>query len=343
MSPLERIPGLHAELASLLNEEGIHDIAGLAKADALLLAKGLEIQGRKRGRATQVPGIIAVRLFIKAAQEKEAQAAAPMLDFDSIPEAEPDRSDEDIPEAIIEPVEAIREAIIEPALPSQATTPSMAPRRPAPSFGSQSKPDESTWKGVEPSRFQTIEAYAEGGRGIQPLKRTHDSRESAPAKLNMTKGQALSRTTRRGVLYTWPFKAMLGALIALLWRLGLLITCLALPYYSFVAGESGARPIGQSLLWLGGLMVLGLIHLWFITHARCRVCSCHLFFSKRCFKNSRAHLIPGLGYVTSLALHLLLFQWFRCMYCGTAIRLFGASSKHSSSKQAEPAEDSVQS
>jgi hypothetical protein len=338
MSSLERIPGLNAELASLLNEEGVYDIAALARADAGQLAKGLAIRGQKRGRATQVPGIIAVKLFIKAAQEKAAQES-PEVSIDDIPEAQVDRSDEDIPEAIIEHINEIPSAVLEPA-PSSApssveSSPTMTPRRSTPSFAGATKPDDSTWKGVERSRFQTMENYAEGGRGIQPLKRTKGSHESAPAKLHLSKGAPLPRTTRRGVLYPWPFKAILGALVALLWRLGLLVTCLALPYYSFVAGKSDTRPVIGSVLWLVGLLLLGFIHLWFISSARCRVCSCHLFYSKRCFKNSRAHLIPGLGYVTSLALHLLLFQWFRCMYCGTAIRLFGASRQSSKDTPSE--------
>jgi hypothetical protein len=69
------------------------------------------------------------------------------------------------------------------------------------------------------------------------------------------------------------------------------------------------------------LAVLGCMQLHFVGRARCRICSCNLFYSKNCLKNRKAHHIPGLGYVASLSLHLLIFGWFRCMYCGTAIRL----------------------
>jgi hypothetical protein len=58
-----------------------------------------------------------------------------------------------------------------------------------------------------------------------------------------------------------------------------------------------------------------------VGRSRCRICSCNLFYSKNCLKNRKAHHIPGIGYVASLSLHLLIFGWFRCMYCGTAIRL----------------------
>ncbi len=338
MSPLERIPGIHSELASLFHEAGVREVSDLAHAEPNILAKNLELLGKKRGRISIVPGIIAVKLFIRAAQKVAATTVVPIAiqdipeaevdtSHDDIPEAEVDTSDDDIPEAIIEPA---RDAKPEGRPASKITPPGPAPtprQMPDPFSGAPTAAAQNEWKGVESTRFQTLDDYAEGGRGIEPLKRTSSSVENGPAKLTQTKGQALARTTVRGVLYPWPLKAILGALLAIGWRLGLLVSCVALPYLSYVHGDAEVRPIGETMIWIGGLAVVGLLHLWFINHARCRVCSCHLFFSKRCFKNSRAHLIPGVGYVTSLALHLLLFRWFRCMYCGTAIRLFAGKSR----------------
>ena len=76
---------------------------------------------------------------------------------------------------------------------------------------------------------------------------------------------------------------------------------------------------------IGVFLLVGLIHLIINSKVRCRVCSCPLFYSQRCYKNKKAHLVNGIGYVASLALHIVVFQWFRCMYCGTAIRLRGAA------------------
>jgi hypothetical protein len=335
MSPLERIPGIHSELASLLHEAGIREVPDLAQAEPNVLAKNLELLGKKRGRISIVPGIIAVKLFIKAAQKWDPSPEL-AVNLEDIPEAEVDKSHEDIPEAIIEPNSG---SSAPPQVPQPLrdapASPSLAPRQASAPFSGTANAAQNEWKGVDSTRFQTLEDYAEGGRGIRPLKRTSSSLENGPAKLTQTKGQALARTTVRGVLYPWPLKAILGALVAVGWRLGLLVSCVALPYVSFVHGDNEVRPIGETMIWLGGLALLGVLHLWFINHARCRVCSCHLFFSKRCFKNSRAHLIPGLGYVTSLALHLLLFRWFRCMYCGTAIRLFSSKSKKAAEEARE--------
>jgi hypothetical protein len=38
-------------------------------------------------------------------------------------------------------------------------------------------------------------------------------------------------------------------------------------------------------------------------------------------KNRKAHHIPVLGYVFAVAVHIVLFRWFRCTYCGTPVRL----------------------
>ncbi len=313
MLPLDRIPGLQPELSALLAELGVEDLAALAAADPQVLAQGLETLGRKRGRISLVPGLSAVRLFVKIAQERMHQAAS--VNYDDIPEAEVDHTEDDIPEAIIEPP---------PAAPVGAPM----PRPAAEAFTNAAKPAvDATWQGVERTRFQTLDDYTEGGRGIQPLKRTENSRETGGGPAKLSKGSTLSRWTRRGVLYPWPLRAISGALIAVLWRVGLAFTCIALPIYLFFTGDNEVRPISETITWVGIVFTLGFLEVWFISRTRCRVCSCHLFFSKRCFKNSRAHLIPGLGYVLSLSLHLLIFAWFRCMYCGTAIRLFGPSSR----------------
>lgn len=137
----------------------------------------------------------------------------------------------------------------------------------------------------------------------------------------------LSRLTRRGVLYPKPGGAIFGAIISILWRIALLASIIGMPIYLYYHSTPESRPVTETLSWLGGLLGLGLLQLSVISRVRCRICSCHFFFSRTCSKNSRAHRLPLIGYVASLSVHLLLFQWFRCMYCGTAIRLFGGRAK----------------
>ncbi|HEX7262157.1 MAG TPA: hypothetical protein VF258_10110, partial [Luteolibacter sp.] len=69
------------------------------------------------------------------------------------------------------------------------------------------------------------------------------------------------------------------------------------------------------------LPVLGIAYLIWGMHGSCRVCGQKLFVPRMCLKNSKAHQIRGLGHIVPVCLHILLFKWFRCTYCGTPIRL----------------------
>ena len=81
-------------------------------------------------------------------------------------------------------------------------------------------------------------------------------------------------------------------------------------------------------IWLLVMLVLpllvpvfGLFYLFFAVGTRCRVCGQRLFLLQRCHKHKKAHHRRGLGYVLPMSIHMLLFKWFRCTHCGTAVRL----------------------
>lgn len=177
-------------------------------------------------------------------------------------------------------------------------------------------------------KFQSFEDYSTGQRGIEPLLRTRVPMTDVDGPVRRRADGSLSRRTRRGVLYPAPGKAILGAFIALLWRLALLGSLVGLPWFLALHWEDEERPVLELSVGAGSLALLGLANLWAAAKVRCRVCSCQFFHSRRCVKNAKAHRVPGLGYVASLSLHLLVFRWFRCMYCGTALRLFGGHAKH---------------
>jgi hypothetical protein len=69
------------------------------------------------------------------------------------------------------------------------------------------------------------------------------------------------------------------------------------------------------------LPVLAIAWLIWGLSGSCRICGQKLFVPRMCLKNSKAHHITGLGYIASVCLHMLLFKWFRCTYCGTPVRL----------------------
>ena len=338
MTSLDRVTGITSDLAAFLGAVGVFTAEDLAAAEAEPLHRELEGLGRKRGRVSLVPGLITVKLWIQSAK---ALTQANPVEVESAPvaetekevahEIEPDGIPEaisimDIPEAIVD--ETAPDYYAKQAAKRSASSLSKAPEAPvAPPASSPEPAVAEVWKSLDKSRFQTLDAYAKSERGIQPLKRKSSEVTDSTDKVHVSSSGKLSRLTRRGVLYPNPWKAIFGALVSLLWRLALIATCIGLPIYLYLNSTPESRPVVETALWLGGFFALSLLQLWVIGHTRCRICSCHLFFSKRCSKNSKAHHISLFGYVASLSLHLLLFQWFRCMYCGTAIRLFAGRPK----------------
>lgn len=186
-----------------------------------------------------------------------------------------------------------------------------------------------TWRTVDPQRFATIEDYNAGRIPIKPLSREpgggvddgDEDEESGPERYRVESPSGeLSRWVRRGVVHPRGIHTWLGAVVSVVFRVALLAGIVATVWLMISVETPGdyAMEVG---IGAGVLVVLGLLQIHYAVRARCRICSCPLYFSKNCLKNRKAHLIPGLGYVVSAALHLLTFGWFRCMYCGTAVRL----------------------
>ena len=132
-----------------------------------------------------------------------------------------------------------------------------------------------------------------------------------------------SRRFIRGVLHSHPLSLGLGAVVTLLLAFllptaiisaGLLLLSDLVPlYFTWVPK------------WLLGfplvLPVVGVAWLIWGISGSCRICGQKLFVPRMCLKNSKAHHIRWLGYIIPTAVHLLLFRWFRCIYCGTPVRL----------------------
>jgi hypothetical protein len=46
-----------------------------------------------------------------------------------------------------------------------------------------------------------------------------------------------------------------------------------------------------------------------------------MYVPKHCLKNRKAHHLPLLGHIGAVALHVMVFKWFNCTFCGTSIRI----------------------
>lgn len=326
MTPLTSITGLSTEAADLLTAAGIRSTAHLAREEPNRLHSRLEMIAWQRGRAASAPAVEQLDHWIRVAAMLTPAADAEALSVD------------DIPEATTGP----NAGHAAPPPPSRPATPASGPARPNGDRmdprpqSDQSDLKDDIWRKVDPNKFVTIDAYNEGRTRVQPLSRdsiagptgvtetpSDEARESPTPRRTQrirSNGDQLSRWVRRGVVHPRPFHTWLGALVSLVWRL------------AFVAGIAGflylilgvEKPSDYQTEVIAGsiiLVILACMQLHFAGRSRCRICSCNLFHSKNCLKNRKAHHIPGFGYVASLALHLLIFGWFRCMYCGTAIRL----------------------
>ena len=132
-----------------------------------------------------------------------------------------------------------------------------------------------------------------------------------------------SRAYIRGILHTHPISMRFGALNTLILPFLVVSGILATIFLVF----SARYP--DHFIWVSpwlvafpaALLVSGVFYLISGIWGRCRICNQRLFFPRACRKNTKAHHIFGLGYIIPLCLHLLIFRWFRCSFCGTSIRL----------------------
>jgi hypothetical protein len=132
-----------------------------------------------------------------------------------------------------------------------------------------------------------------------------------------------SRRYVRGVLHNSPVKMAFGAILTLTLA-ALLPVAIISAILLFCSSE-----IPIHFHWVPNwiivfpivLPLLGLVYLLLATKCSCRICGQKLFFPRACLKNSKAHHLSGLGYIIPVCIHMLLFKWFRCTYCGTPVRL----------------------
>jgi hypothetical protein len=132
-----------------------------------------------------------------------------------------------------------------------------------------------------------------------------------------------SRWYIRGVLHSHPMSITVGAFVTLLLFVATPLAVIS----SLLLLLSGEMP--RDFGWVPGWLIafplvlplFGLCYLIWGLGGSCRICGQNLFRHGRHRKNSRAHHVPGLGYILPLCFQILLFRWFRCTHCGTPVRL----------------------
>jgi hypothetical protein len=177
------------------------------------------------------------------------------------------------------------------------------------------------------SGFRSFDDYKEGRVSVKPLDR-HSlstgedvSRSTESEQESFEEEQVYKRRMPiwriRGVKHPDGLKVYYGAFVtftAIFLTVLLAVGAALFPIYLEDRRLEFGALFGATLLFWVFYVITAI-------NMRCRVCSCHLFYSRRCLKNVKAHRILGGFPMLAQTIHILCWRWFRCMYCGTAIRL----------------------
>jgi hypothetical protein len=193
--------------------------------------------------------------------------------------------------------------------------------------GKRKVPDEDlVARGIDISRIKSIEDVREHrARKKKELRRTNshvDELRTASEKVNRGKNPN-SRWFIRGLLHPHPIRLRIAALVTLACQLLVVPAILAsvLLLFSTIDPDLFSWVGPWLLVFPAALPVLALLYLMIAVGMKCRVCTQRLFVPRHCLRHPKAHHITPFGYIFALCLHLLVFSWFRCEYCGTAARL----------------------
>ena len=329
MADLLEIQGISNDGAELLGAVGVESCSVLSQSDPASLLEEIDHANSHLKLVDQLPDLDQLIEWIESARQflgQEGGSLVQRLDEvielvpievlkafpvskESIVKNEIGVGDVPIMEEFLEErdlyVEEVRKIDAEPA-EIKATIREIAPKTPSRTKTSREEAKEQT---PEPARPK-----------VEPLKRNagFDIRKTATPEANAGK-KLHSRSYLRGVLHPQPGRVKFGAFLSVL-------TLILLPL-SFVAGGALVffKDFHPQMIWAAAVPAaaafLGLLYFMFARPVRCRVCGQPLFQAKSCRRNPKAHHIPILGYIFPTSIQLLLFHWFRCIYCGTSVRL----------------------
>ncbi|GAA5483510.1 DUF4332 domain-containing protein [Haloferula sargassicola] len=183
-------------------------------------------------------------------------------------------------------------------------------------------------RGIDTSRVRSMtEADEDDIEAPAPLPRGEvDERLKLLTTARESTNRGRSRDSRffiRGVLHDRPWLVIFGSLVVLLITLDVPLAVIG--SILLVLSEQMPDPMGWVPKWLlvfpALLAVLGVLYMTVSVRVKCRVCGQREYVPRHCRKHVKAHHVPGLGHILPLAAHVLLFKWFHCTFCGTAVRI----------------------
>jgi hypothetical protein len=170
---------------------------------------------------------------------------------------------------------------------------------------------------LDMSRVLKMETYQNEGSRISPIPHREDIHNIKSARIETNKGiNPQSKFFVKGVLHkdapTFKSGCRWFIVVNLLVFLSFALTTLVL--YD--------KERFSWAVWSPLLAVLSIFIYFGVTQrSKCPVCNQKQFAPKICRKHKDAHQWPVIGYMLPTSIHALVFKWFRCIYCGTSVRL----------------------
>jgi hypothetical protein len=313
MPKISDIPQLPDSAAELLNSAGFSEAAALAEAGAERAHAELLRTHKSSGRAGPPVDLGSVRLWVAAAQRLLGEAGPGGVPL-AVPLSGRVLRDRGIP--IAEVPLGIFPSGDEPA-PEAARRSFTLGGRPA--LPVRTPLDHSKVRSVSDLKTpeQLLREEAEARR--MPTNLLQVTRAKTNAGVNPA-----SRRYVRGVLHPHRWRLTLGALITLVFVALLPVSVVAV-ILLLASDTAAAGQLDWVPKWLlafpATLLVVGVLYLFISARVKCRICAQRLLVPKNCRKNNKAHHVRLLGHILPLSVHLLAFRWFRCTFCGTAVRL----------------------
>lgn len=127
----------------------------------------------------------------------------------------------------------------------------------------------------------------------------------------------------RGVLHDRPYVVWFGGVFLILLQICIPLAVIAAPL--LILSDQMPADFDWVPRWIIAFPIalpfLGILYALIGTRAKCRVCAQRMYVPKQCLKNKKAHHFPLFGYIGAVAMHVIVFRWYNCTFCGTSIRI----------------------
>ncbi len=170
---------------------------------------------------------------------------------------------------------------------------------------------------LDKSRILNMDTFRKEGSSVPAIERGQEANLTKTTKKETNVGvDPDSRFYIKGVLHKSVSRFKSGCRSFILVNILILLSFIITPLVIL------DRELYWWAVWTPLLALLAFI-IYFSTaqRASCPICNQKQFAPKRCLKHKQAHRWPFFGYMLPTAIHALLFKWFRCIFCGTSIRL----------------------